>query len=630
MISVHEEDKQRAGLGQEERDALIRSFRDFMAKELTADRVLELDAKEEFPAEILKELFNTLGLHFVLLPQKYLPEDMRGMEGNAKDLAILAEEFARVDLGTATAFLAVALGLDPILVGATPCQLSKWIPMMAEGKILAYCVTEPNVGSNVAAIETIAERQYDSSGALKGYKITGNKQFITNGGVAELYVVLAMVVDGRTSSPGAAPARQGPSFFLVDRNTPGLTPGKSEEKHGIRASNTTSVALDGVFVTADRLVGEKEGEGLEQASKVFAYTRTMVAAFGVGCASAALEMALDYAKTRMQFGKPLTAHQGYTHELLVPHSARMEAARAYIYELADRIDGGEQNVDVEGAIAKLYATEFGFLAVDAALQALGGYGYLREYRIEKMLRDIRITRIYEGTSQILRLIIGLNRIRGGKKLYEDLTKEMRSLSEKYEDLGAEMIAGAAKALAENIEGIRKGGLLKQQAVLFKLADDVASVEIAAALARKAANRREKGEKGANLLAIFSDLVSREAEAALLPVSPFEHYIRKLEALDRASDLLVGRSFDLFDNAEALKKAGNKAKPVLLALENLLKAESPGDGSVGALSMIESLSAAKGQEMNLDPLIQELAGNPHLRSLIEESQDIVAAVRKIVM
>jgi len=233
-------------------------------------------------------------------------------------------------------------------------------------------------------------------GKIVGYKVNGNKQWISNGGLADVYTVLA-------STPS------GPSWFVIDKGTQGFKHDKPENKHGIRTSNTAALSLSDVYVDADRLIGGVEGQGLLQAQAVFGYTRLMVAAFGLGAGWAALDRAIPYSVKRIQGGTRLSEKQGYTHKLIVPHVARLEAARSYIEETAERIDAGEGSLNTEGAIAKYMATEAGNLAADASIQALGGYGYTHEYMVEKIKRDVRITTIYEGTSEIMEMTISRDR-----------------------------------------------------------------------------------------------------------------------------------------------------------------------------------------------------------------------------
>ena len=233
-------------------------------------------------------------------------------------------------------------------------------------------------------------------GSVVGYKINGSKQWISNGGIADAYTVLA-------NTPS------GPSWFVVEKGAQGFTHDKPENKHGIRLSNTAALAFDDVYVDADRLIGGVEGQGLLQAQAVFGYTRLMVAAFGLGAGWAALDRAIPYSTKRIQAGAPLSEKQGYTHKLIVPNVARLEAGRAYIEETAERIDAGEGSLNTEGAIAKYMSTEAGNAAAEASIQALGGYGYTHEYMVEKIKRDVRITTIYEGTSEIMEMTISRDR-----------------------------------------------------------------------------------------------------------------------------------------------------------------------------------------------------------------------------
>ena len=262
---------------------------------------------------------------------------------------------------------------------------------------MAYGATEPEAGSDLGALKTVAVPVTGDDGTVTAYRITGKKQWISNGGVADLYTILANAPGGPTL------VRRRPGHPRASRS------GKPENKHGIRLSNTAALFLDEVEVPADRLVGGVEGQGLVQAQLVFGYTRLMVAAFGLGAGWAALDRAIPYSVERIQGGGPLSEKQGYTHKLIVPHAVRLEAARAYIEETAERLDEVHIGLNTEGAIAKYLATEAGNAAADAAIQALGGYGYTHEYLVEKIKRDVRITTIYEGTSEIMEMTIARDR-----------------------------------------------------------------------------------------------------------------------------------------------------------------------------------------------------------------------------
>jgi alkylation response protein AidB-like acyl-CoA dehydrogenase len=349
-----------------------------------------------------------------------------------------------------------------------------------EGLLMAYCATEPEAGSDLGALRSTAER-VEEDGKVVGYRIDGSKQWISNGGFADLYSVLAIAPDG-------------PTWFIVERETEGLSHGQPEDKHGIRASNTAAVSFSNLYVDADALVGGVEGEGLTQAQAVFGYTRLMVAAFGLGGGWAALDLAIPYSTERIQAGGPLSEKQGYTHKLIVPHVAWLEASRAYIEETAERIDAGEGTLNTEGAIAKYMASEAGLYAADAGIQALGGYGYTREYMVEKIRRDVRITTIYEGTSEIMEMTIARDRWQSHLKTrgqhYHDFARELEALDRAHSDVGAGIAALALHALGEVMERSRLGRLTRNQHVLLRLGELIAWAESAAVFAKRAARAAE--------------------------------------------------------------------------------------------------------------------------------------------
>ncbi len=477
------------GLDKETLDLTLESLKDFTAARLPEKKILELDATEEFPSDIVREMCGA-GLGIQLL---FIPEEFDGMGGGAFDVYRVCEELARVDLGVATGVLATFLGSDPIIFGGTHEQKKLWMTRIGqEGLLMAYGATEPEAGSDLAALRTVAD-PVTKDGKVAGYKITGNKQWISNGGFADLYSVLA-------KAPG------GPSWFVVEKDTPGLSHGKPEDKHGIRASNTATVSLEGVYVDADRLLGGVEGQGLIQAQLVFGYTRLMVAAFGLGSGWAALDRAIPYSMGRIQGGTPLSEKQGYTHKLIVPHAARLETARSFIEETAERIDSDEGNLNTEGAIAKYLATEAGNLAADASIQALGGYGYTREYMVEKIKRDARITTIYEGTSEIMEMTISRDRWQSHLKthgqFYHAMARGMEDLHRQNERVGAQTVSYALHALAELLEVARAQRLTRHQHILFRLGEWIAYAEGAASLARRAA-RAARGEVNAKAHARFT-------------------------------------------------------------------------------------------------------------------------------
>jgi len=491
---------QTAGLTPEMRDMMVQTMRKVVQRDLPDDKLLDLDARDEFPAAFIQELLSpNVGLHLI-----FLPESVGGLGGGALDICVVSEEMAALDLGVATAFLAICLGTDPIIVGGTESQKNIWLRRIAsEGMIVAYGVTEPEAGSNVAALQTMAERITDDDGNITHYRINGTKQFITNGSVAQLYTILAKTPEGL-------------SFFIVERNTAGLQAGKHEDKHGIRASDTAGVILEDVVVPADQLIGLVEGQGLKQANAVFGYTRLMVGSFGLGCGREAMVRAIRYARERIQFGSPLIDKEGYGAKLLAPHWVDLEAGRAYGDELAVRIDNGATEMQVEGSIAKLWSTEAGNRAADAAIQALGGYGYAREYMVEKIRRDVRITTIYEGTSEIQQTIIGLYRwkatVRSKGAFYEDQAAALDQLHRASPQIGAELVSAATRDLNEVIQSCHKSRIVSRQAVQFRLADMMTACEVAGAMCRKVAGMVKDGASDLDAWAAMSRTCARRALA----------------------------------------------------------------------------------------------------------------------
>jgi alkylation response protein AidB-like acyl-CoA dehydrogenase len=483
----------------------LKSLKDFAKKRLPDEVLRELDERDECPLEVVRDMCSPDKLGIQLL---FIPEEFGGMGGGAFDVYCICEEMARIDLGVATAVLATFLGSDPITVGATPEQKKTWLTRIAEeGLLFAYGATEPEAGSDLGALRTTADPVYQDDRVV-GYKINGNKQWISNGGVADAYSVLA-------NTPS------GPSWFIVEKGAKGFTHDEPEDKHGIRLSNTAALAFNDVYVDADRLVGGVEGQGLNQAQAVFGYTRLMVAAFGLGAGWAALDRAIPYSTKRIQAGGPLSEKQGYTHKLIIPHIARLEAARAYIEETAERIDAGEGSLNTEGAIAKYMATEAGNLAADASIQALGGYGYTHEYMVEKISRDVRITTIYEGTSEIMEMTISRDRWQSHLKTrgqhYHERAREYEGLHARHPDVGAGIAALALHALAELMEKARVARLTRYQHVLLRLGELIAYAESAGSLCRRAARiaegkLNEKGDRrfDASALAAIGRIFAREA------------------------------------------------------------------------------------------------------------------------
>jgi acyl-CoA dehydrogenase len=491
------------GLDRESLDFTLESIAEFGQRELPDKLLIELDERDESPEELVRRMCGEeLGVQLV-----FVAEEHGGMGGSAMDVYRVCERVAAIDLGIATSVLATSLGSDPIRVGGTPEQQAKWLGRIAsEGILMAYGATEPEAGSDLAALKTTA-KPVSEDGHVVAYLLSGAKQWISNGGVADAVTVLALAPDG-------------PTWFIVDGDAPGLTHGDPEDKHGIRLSNTAALFLEDVRVPADRVVGGVEGQGLVQAQQVFGYTRLMVAAFGLGAGWAALDRAIPYSRDRIQAGGPLSDKQGYTHKLIVPHAVRLEAGRAAIEETAARIDARDGSLSTEGAIAKYLATEAGNAAADAAIQALGGYGYTHEYLVEKIKRDVRITTIYEGTSEIMEMTVARDRWQQHLKTrgehYHVEAGVLEELHRAHPDVGAEIAALPYHALAELFEACRVGRLTRHQHLLLRLGQLAALVEGAGALSRRAARAAdgalaEKASRrfGAEPLAAISRVNARD-------------------------------------------------------------------------------------------------------------------------
>jgi alkylation response protein AidB-like acyl-CoA dehydrogenase len=488
-----------ARLDSEMLDQILTTLREYAEKNLPPARLLEIELGHEFPEKVMKDLYDPgqIGLHLLTIP-----EEFGGLGGGAYDIYRVSEAMASIDLGIATGVLATFLGTDPINVGATPEQKADWLGGLAEhGHFYAYGATEPQAGSDLGALATTAV-PVKEHGAIVGYRISGRKQWISNGGVADRYTILA-------NAPG------GSTWFLVDKGAEGFTHGKPEDKHGIRASNTAALFLENVYVPADRLIGLVEGKGLAQAQAVFGYTRLMVAAFGLGAGWEALRRAVRYSQERVQGGGPLCQKQGYTHKLLVPNGVRLEASRAYIEWVAERLDAGEDDLATEGAVAKYLATEAGNKAAEDAIQALGGYGYTREYMVEKIKRDVRITTIYEGTSEIMEWTIARDRwqlhLKSRGQYYADWAARSEARHAQSPNVGAGHAATALRSLGALLERARLDRLTRNQHVLFRLGELIAYAETAALFAERAATAPTKASGlQASTLEAMARVHAREA------------------------------------------------------------------------------------------------------------------------
>ncbi len=365
-----------------------------LVRHLAEEKVLpvrkELDETEEFPWEIMRELAN------VDLFRIFIPEEYGGTGGGCLDLCLVVEELSRVCSGVAVSYAASALGTYPVLDYGTPEQKQKYLPGIASGeKLAAFALTELTAGSDAGGIRTTATRDGTD------YVLNGTKLFISNGGEAEIYTVIAL------TDPTKGP--RGASAFIMEKGTPGFFFGRKEKKMGIRTSATRELVFQNCRVPRENLLG-REGMGFILTMRTVDRARPGVGAQAVGIAQGALEAAVAYAQQRIQFGHPISSFQAVQH-LLANMAIEIEAARALVYAVARTIDSGSKDFTEEGAMAKVFASDVAMRVTIDAVQVFGGVGYMRDYPVEKMMRDAKITQIFEGTNQVLRNVIALELLR---------------------------------------------------------------------------------------------------------------------------------------------------------------------------------------------------------------------------
>jgi butyryl-CoA dehydrogenase len=368
-----------------EEQIMIRDLARQIAEEKIVPVRAELDEKGEFPWDIMKALAQSdlFGL--------FIPEEYGGLGKGCLELSIAVEELSRACLGVSTSYAANALGTYPILLFGTDEQKKKYLSDIAAGKrLVAFGLTEANAGSDAGGTQTTARLEGNE------YVINGTKQWITNGGEAEIYTIIA--ITDRSKGP------RGASAFIVEKGTPGFSFGKKENKMGIRASATTELIFDNCRIPKDNLIG-KDGAGFLVAMKTLDNSRTGVGAQGVGVAQGAFDEAVKFARQRIQFGHPIITFQAVQH-MLADMATSIEAARALVYAVARFIDSGAKDVSKESAMSKVFATDVAMKVTTDAVQVMGGSGYMKEYPVEKMMRDAKILQIYEGTNQIQRNVIG--------------------------------------------------------------------------------------------------------------------------------------------------------------------------------------------------------------------------------
>lgn len=359
-----------------------------IARRIAEEKMVPVRAKYDdegiFPWDVV-EVMVQAGLFGVLISEEY-----DGISGQVTDIAIVMEELCRVDAGIALSFGGTGLAVLPIQISGSDDQKKKYLPKVAAGEILAaFAITEANAGSDAGSITTTAVKDGDD------YVLNGAKMWVTNGGEASLYTVFAMT----DKNAGA----RGSSCFIVEKDTPGFTFGKKENKMGIRASATRELIFDECRLPKENLLG-REGTGFITAMKTFDQSRPMIGAQAVGIAQGAFEAAVRYAKGRKQFGQRISSFQAVQF-MLADMAIQIEAARALVMATARMVDSGAKAIAKESAIAKTFASDMAMRVTTDAVQILGAYGYSKEYPVEKMMRDAKITQIYEGTNQIQRNII---------------------------------------------------------------------------------------------------------------------------------------------------------------------------------------------------------------------------------
>ncbi|MCK4353416.1 acyl-CoA dehydrogenase family protein [candidate division WOR-3 bacterium] len=362
---------------------MIKDLASKIAKEKILPQRKELDEKEGFSHSIIQELAKS-NMFKIFIPKQY---DGLGM--GTLGFCLVIEELSKVCAGVATTYAATALAVAPIILFGNEQQKSKYLKRVAHGTLTAFGLTEPEAGSDVGAVQTKAVKDGDF------YTLNGTKQWITNGGEAEIYVIIASTNPER----GA----RGLSAFIIEKGTPGFSFGKLEDKLGIRASCTRELIFEDCKIPASNLLS-KEGLGFIIALRTFDQTRPGVGALSVGVAQGALDEAINYAKTHKQFGKPIISLE-WVQSMIAELATKVEAARALVYSVARHIDSGAKPISNYSAMSKLFASDVAVEVTNKVLQIFGEFGGTKDYPVEKMFRDAKITQIYEGTNEIQKLVI---------------------------------------------------------------------------------------------------------------------------------------------------------------------------------------------------------------------------------
>jgi len=361
-----------------------------VAKEKIEPIALEYDETEKFPEQVVKALAES-NLFRVFIPKEY-----GGLGGGVLDMCLVVEELSKACGGIALVYAASGLGTIPIILFGSEEQKKKYLPKLAAGEIIAaFAITEPDAGSDAASIKTAAKPDGDF------YVVNGTKQWISNAGDASVYTVITLTDPER--------GVRGSSALLIEKDTPGFEFGKREDKMGIRGNSTRQLIFEDCKVPKENLLG-REGLGFMVAMKTFDQTRPGVAAQAVGIAQGALDVAVTYAHETHQSGKPISSSQSVQFQL-ADMAIQIEAARALTYQVAKTIDSGARKTAKYSSMAKVLASDVAMKVTTDAVQILGNHGYMKEYSVEKRMRDAKITQIYEGTNQINREVIGLNLIK---------------------------------------------------------------------------------------------------------------------------------------------------------------------------------------------------------------------------
>lgn len=377
-----------------EEQQMIQELAKRIADEKITPVAIEYDEKGIFPRDIVEILAQSD------LCGVYIPEAYGGLGGGVLEMSLVVEEISRACGGIALAYAGTGLGIFPVILFGSDEQKEKYLPDIASGKkMAAFGLTEADAGSDAAGIKTTAVLDGDH------YILNGTKQWITNGGEADVYTVIACT----NRSKGA----RGFSAFIVEKDTPGFSFGKKEDKMGIRASVTRELVFEDCRIPKENLLA-KEGMGFIVAMKTLDKTRPGVAAQALGIAQGALDAAVKYSKERSQFKQKISSFQAIQH-MLADMAIQIEAARALVYATCKTIDAGAKNFSKESAMAKVFASDTAMKVTTDAVQVFGGYGYMKEYPVEKMMRDAKITQIYEGTNQIQRNVIALELIKESSK-----------------------------------------------------------------------------------------------------------------------------------------------------------------------------------------------------------------------